>query len=34
MFEIELNGMTYRFDESKLLEVMDALDQLADEVVG
>lgn len=32
MFEIELNGMVYRFDNSKLLEVMDTLDQMADEV--
>lgn len=33
MFEIHLNGMVYRFDDNKLLEIMDMLDERADEVV-
>lgn len=33
MFEIHLNGVVYRFDDNKLLEIMDMLDERADEVV-
>lgn len=32
MFEIHLNGMVYKFNDDKLLEIMSMLDERADEV--
>lgn len=32
MIEIVLNGMVYRFEESRMLEIMETLDQMADDV--
>lgn len=32
MFEIVLNGMVYCFEETRMFEVMETLDQMADDV--
>lgn len=32
MFEIILNGMVYVFEEGRMLEIMDMLDEAADDV--